>query len=76
VIVVDDGSSDATRGWQARQGAVVVRHSRNRGKAAAMATGASAVAGLDLCEPSLSGRARGLLFVDADLAQSAASLAR
>jgi len=75
VIVVDDGSSDATARLAGEAGAVVVRHSRNRGKAAAMATGASAVAGLDLRNPSLSGRARGLLFVDADLAQSAASLA-
>ena len=64
VIVVDDGSSDATARLAGEAGAVVVRHSRNRGKAAAMATGASSVAGLDLRNPSLSGRARGLLFVD------------
>ena len=75
VIVVDDGSSDATARLAGEAGAVVVRHPRNRGKAAAMATGAGVVAGLDLRDPSLSGRARGLLFVDADLAQSAANLA-
>ncbi len=40
VIVVDDGSSDATgEEARARGAAVVVRHERNRGKGAALATG-------------------------------------
>ncbi|MFD0683811.1 glycosyltransferase family 2 protein [Actinomadura fibrosa] len=67
VVVVDDGSSDGT-GRVARQaGARVVRHSRNRGKGAAMESGAEAVRLLDdgRDEP------RHLLFLDADLAETA-----
>lgn len=44
---------------------MVVRHERNRGKAAAMETGAAAVAERDGV------RARHLLFLDADLTDSA-----
>jgi Glycosyl transferase family 2 len=44
VVVVDDGSTDATATAAAAAGARVVRHSRCRGKAAAMETGAEAVA--------------------------------
>lgn len=65
VVVVDDGSSDATAKAAERAGAVVVRHERNRGKAAAMETGAAAVAERD------GARARHLLFLDADLTDSA-----
>lgn len=75
VIVVDDGSSDATAQLAAEAGAVVIRHPRNRGKAAAMATGARAAADLDLRDPPVSGRARELLFIDADLGESAANMA-
>lgn len=75
VIVVDDGSSDATARLAAEAGALVISHPRNRGKAAAMATGARAVTALDLRCPPASGRARDLLFIDADLAESAANLA-
>ena len=75
VVVVDDGSSDATARLAAEAGAVVVSHPRNRGKAAAMATGARAAADLDLRESTGSGRARGLLFIDADLGDSAANMA-
>ncbi len=75
VIVVDDGSSDATARLAAEAGAVVLRHPRNRGKAAAMATGARAAADLDLRDPPASGRPRELLFIDADLGESAANLA-
>jgi len=75
VIVVDDGSTDATARLAADAGAVVVGHSRNRGKAAAMATGARAAADLDLRDPAASGRARDLLFIDADLQESAANTA-
>jgi glycosyltransferase involved in cell wall biosynthesis len=75
VIVVDDGSSDATARLAGEAGAVVVSHSRNRGKAAAMATGARLAADLDLRDPLVSGRARELLFIDADLGDSAADMA-
>jgi glycosyltransferase involved in cell wall biosynthesis len=75
VIVVDDGSADATARLAGEAGAVVVGHSRNRGKAAAMASGARAAADLDLRDPAASGRARDLLFIDADLQESAANTA-
>jgi len=75
VIVVDDGSSDATARLAGEAGAVVLVHPRNRGKAAAMSTGARAAADLDRREPAGSGRARGLLFIDADLEDSAANTA-
>ena len=74
VIVVDDGSSDPTARLAREAGAVVVSHSRNRGKAAAMATGARLAAQRDITEPARTGRARQLLFVDADLEGSASSL--
>jgi glycosyltransferase involved in cell wall biosynthesis len=72
VVVVDDGSLDATPRRAAEAGALVVRHPRTRGKAAALTTGADRVARLDAetgLEPSL------LLFVDADLGASAAETA-
>lgn len=75
VIVVDDGSSDATARIAEEAGAVVVSHPGNRGKAAAMATGARIAADLERREPSVTGRARELLFIDADLEDSAANLA-
>ena len=65
VVVVDDGSVDATGRIAAGSGAKVVRHSRNRGKGAAMETGAAAVRLLDEGEP------RHLIFLDADLGESA-----
>ncbi|WP_433164233.1 glycosyltransferase [Kribbella sp. CA-247076] len=65
VVVVDDGSADGTAQAAERAGAVVVRHERNRGKAAAMESGAAAVAERD------GARARHLLFLDADLTDSA-----
>ena len=69
VVVVDDGSRDQTRRIAEEAGAVVVRHSRNRGKAAAMESGAGAVAAIE----SREGRAqpRLLLFLDADLEHTA-----
>ncbi len=76
VVVVDDGSTDAT-GQRARDaGARVLTHSRNRGKAAAMTTGADYVARQEEREPGLAGHGgpRPLLFVDADLEDSAANL--
>jgi len=75
VIVVDDGSSDATARLAAEAGALVVGHPHNRGKAAAMATGARTAADRDSSDPAISGRARELLFIDADLEDSAANMA-
>ncbi|MCL1898033.1 MAG: glycosyltransferase family 2 protein [Micrococcales bacterium] len=68
VLVVDDGSTDSTRQKARDAGAVVVRHSRNQGKSAAMETGAAVVAMRDAegAPPRL------LLFIDADLEDSAA----
>ncbi len=73
VVVVDDGSRDATSQVARDAGAVVVRHPRNRGKAAAMETGAAAVE----LEEQQGGAttARALLFVDADLGDTAAATA-
>jgi Glycosyl transferase family 2 len=70
VIVVDDGSSDATAAAAQRAGAVVTRHGRNRGKGAAMETGAEAARVVDQREHR--DRPRHLLFLDADLADTAA----
>jgi glycosyltransferase involved in cell wall biosynthesis len=39
VVVVDDGSTDATSAIAASGGALVIRHQRNAGKGAALATG-------------------------------------
>ena len=101
VVVVDDGSSDATSAVAMGADALVVRHKTNRGKAAAMATGAQMVAiqegaeradgGEDFSEelhaeprspghtgplPVIDDRAsepRALLFLDADMGESAAA---
>ena len=70
VVVVDDGSRDATAKAARRAGAVVARHARNRGKSAAMETGADAVRLLDQREQRE--RPRHLLFLDADLGDTAA----
>ena len=70
VVVVDDGSRDGTAAAARRAGAVVTRHARNRGKGAAMETGAQAVALVDQREQR--DRPRHLLFLDADLAGTTA----
>jgi hypothetical protein len=70
VIVVDDGSKDGTAPAARRAGAVVTRHARNRGKGAAMETGAEAAGLMDQREHR--DRPRHLLFLDADLAGTAA----
>ena len=65
VLVVDDGSTDATADRAGAAGAAVMRHARNRGKGAAMETGAEAIRLLDRGVP------RHLLFLDADLGETA-----
>ena len=70
VVVVDDGSRDTTAEAARRAGAAVVRHARNRGKGAAMETGAELVRLTDQREHRNS--PRHLLFLDADLADTAA----
>ena len=79
VVVVDDGSTDDTAALAASAGAQIVRHPRNRGKAAAMETGAEAVRLIEAGRLTEAGAAAGsgaagprhLLFLDADLAESA-----
>jgi glycosyltransferase involved in cell wall biosynthesis len=56
VVVVDDGSTDATAAEAAAAGAVVVRHDVNQGKGAAVRSGV------------LEARGRTIVFTDADLA--------
>ena len=71
VLVVDDGSEDDTQHVARAAGAVVVRHSQNRGKASAMETGAAVVAMRDASGES----PRLLLFIDADLGDTAVNTA-
>jgi len=78
VVVVDDGSNDGTGGEASAAGATVVRHARNRGKAAAMETGAEAVRVIEAERAAVAVTAgnaatgpRHLLFLDADLAETA-----
>jgi len=73
VVVVDDGSTDDTAGLAGDAGAMVVRHSRSRGKGAAMETGAEAVRLMEAtATPGTVGHARYLLFLDGDLGATAA----
>jgi hypothetical protein len=72
VVVVDDGSTDATAELAAAAGARVLRRLNSRGKAAAMEAGAALVARTEAAER---GSGRLLLFLDADLADSAAAAA-
>ena len=73
VIVVDDGSTDATAEVARAAGALVVAHRRSRGKASAMETGAELVSLLDQHDRRTS--PRHLLFLDADLGHTAANVA-
>lgn len=67
VLVVDDGSSDETGATARGAGAIVVRHSHNRGRAVAMETGSAVVAMRDLPHDP----PRALLFLDAGLGDCA-----
>jgi Glycosyl transferase family 2 len=69
LIVVDDGSADDTGFVAESAGAIVLRHARSRGKGAALETGAEAVGLLERNEEREP--PRHLLFLDADLAESA-----
>jgi hypothetical protein len=73
---VDDGSTDNTAALAASAGAQVIRHARNRGKAAALETGAEAVRLIEAGRLVEAGHGasgpRHLLLLDADLADSAA----
>src|SRR3712207_1522586 len=71
VLVVSDGSSDATaqQAWGA--GAIVLRHPHPRGKAAALVTGTDAVSLIEQYEHRPA--PRHLLLLDADLGGSAAA---
>ena len=73
LIVVDDGSADDTGLVAENAGAIVLRHARSRGKGAALETGAEAVGLLERSEARE--LPRHLLFLDADLAESAAHAA-
>lgn len=71
VVVVDDGSEDATGDIAAAYGAIVVRHPVNRGKAAALETGVARLAE----EESRTGTGEhALLFADADIGETARHL--
>jgi len=77
VVVVDDGSTDVTSRVAREAGADVVRHERNRGKAAALETGVRRVRELEhadaVADPGAAWPAA-LLFVDGDLEDTAANL--
>jgi len=83
VVVVDDGSTDGTAEAARAAGADVVRHERNRGKAAALETGVRRVRELeaadaathldDAGDPAASWPAA-LLFVDGDLQETASNV--
>ncbi|MFC3999892.1 glycosyltransferase family 2 protein [Nocardiopsis sediminis] len=79
VLVVDDGSADRTADAAAAAGARVLRHARNRGKGAAMETGAEGVRLIEEHEAAATPGAavphRHLLFLDADLGVSASGAA-
>lgn len=69
VVVVDDGSTDGTAAVASREGAEVVRHVRNHGKADALMSGLGRVNGLRRVGRLDAGTS--VLFVDADLESSA-----
>jgi hypothetical protein len=64
IIVVDDGSTDATAEIAEQLGVIVCRHENNQGKGAAMSTGVAAATG------------NRLVFMDADATYPAAAVPR
>ena len=77
VVVVDDGSTDDTARVAEAAGAEVVRHPRNRGKAAALESGVRRVRELERAEAVTDPGAAwpaALLFVDGDLQETATNL--
>lgn len=75
VVVVDDGSTDRTADVALGAGARVFRHGRNRGKGAAMETGAEGVGLIEENDRGSGRPPRHLLFLDADLEATAADAA-
>lgn len=73
IMVVDDGSTDDTGVRARRAGAEVVTHRKNKGKAAAMMTGAFAIRNREISDSDPTQRPdhRALLFIDGDLEDSA-----
>lgn len=69
IVVVDDGSHDGTAAAAEHAGAIVLRHSRSRGKGAALETGTEAVRLLERNDDH--SERPYLLFLDGDLAESA-----
>jgi glycosyltransferase involved in cell wall biosynthesis len=74
VVVVDDGSSDATAAVADAAGADVIVHAENFGKAAALETGVRHLRELEGVNALDSHSPRHLLFVDGDLEESASNL--
>lgn len=77
VLVVDDGSADDTGTRARRAGAEVITHPKNKGKAAAMMTGAFALRNREIsdADPGADPHHRALLFIDGDLEDSAVNTA-
>lgn len=77
VVVVDDGSTDGTLRDANLAEVQTVKHQANMGKAQAMTSGVTVVSLLEaeVRGASHSDTPRALLFVDADLGESAANLA-
>ena len=77
VLVVDDGSADDTGTRARRAGAEVITHPKNKGKAAAMMTGAFALRNREIsdADPGVDPHHRALLFIDGDLEDSAMNTA-
>lgn len=76
VVVVDDGSTDGTLRVANLAGVQTVRHQSNMGKAQAMTSGAKVVSLLEAEDGGdyRTDTPRALLFVDADLEESAVNL--
>ena len=69
VLVCDDGSTDRTAAYAGAAGAIVVNHSRTRGKAAAVESAVNALGVLE--QRDNRPEAGTLLLLDADLGESA-----